>query len=1033
MRGSNFDSRPPGLVSCVQNPCRLELETAIRIRPFMKKERGDMTLLETQRRSNEHGVQAVILNPLNPSLAQSPAGTSARGRSDSDSTIHNVPTEYHFNHILNESTTQDKMFNTLGLPIVHNTMKSLKTNTSNRTPNSHLLISIGVAKSGKSYTCFGGTSISKRRTADDGFVPRLFDSFFSQSAHAGAREFEIQISMVQVTQAPEGRSGDSGSCQIYDLLASQSSSSKTKKFGISPMKKKNLNVRNMAARFERVVPSPVSRKSHTATEDAIVLDAENLTPTVKSCRDASNAREILQKGLDSSQKQTTRDQKCHLYITMQPTVDGTNFGDKISILDMAGLEKEDTLHNPRGNESIAKNMDQTASANNAVLNCLRLLTHNSKLVDGKRKKSCGANDYDDECSEISSVSRDKFPNNEQLKPVPFRHNKITMILNPLFEQSSFVKVTLLLSAYPGHADFRQKRKLLNAVETLRGSTLFGDQGTKELNYETNYKIKSSADNRNEHHATYENNRVVNPTAPSEQVLSNSQQSYPPKGRKVVPITPVMAKVVQVRSARRSQSRTRPSVSIIPRAEPVKVSKKIDYTPGRMTERTPAHKSEDRHLFDHHAPVEHMIEQVSPTRLEVPQSSVESREMRESVTDFPGVEFSKTKVSESKRKHYAIGTKSHRNNANGIKVSVVGKEHEICSESRGYKPSFEKLEAQQSYVESKEMRASATDFPGAQFSQTKLRESERKQYTSATKLRRSNANGMKLSNVGKEHEMCSESRGYEPSFDKATVARKNFEMMSGDVELKSPLGRSRLENSEYFTPARTRIKQSEAKRTKNVENAENFSHSGDAQSNWFETDFVDFEKKIDNNKEDSTEKLETTLKEAIREKKTLEQICSNLERENAELKNAAREARRKSLQSRWVNQDQEEFLASRRLRHEAQNKVKYEIRQHLERVNYMYEIKNQCFMTNKTHFSLRFPDQFQRAPVLDIRDKNDENEGTEHFSFPKKETHLNDEDAVDSTGMAKVKSSLTASRLTPPIRSQPPAGLSALRKLIGSES
>eukprot|EP00536_Pseudo-nitzschia_multiseries_P012413 jgi/Psemu1/298110/fgenesh1_pm.474_\ len=934
MRVSNFDSRLPGSVSCVKNPCRLEVQTAIRIRPKMKKERDDLTLLETQKQSDEAAGQIVILNPLHPSLAQSTAETSIRGRSDSDSTIYNVPTEYHFNNVFDETTTQDKMFNTLGLSVVHASMKSLKNTNSNRTPNSHLFVSMGIENSGKTYTCFGGMTISKRRGSDDGLVPRLIDSFFSQSAHAGAKEFTVQISFVQVTES-----------QVYDLLAKQSNSSKTKKFGMSPMK--NLNVRNMAARFELVVPSPVGRKTQKTSEDAVVLDAENLMPTVQSCRDATHAREVLQNGLSASQKQATGNQKCHFYITIQPVIDGTKFGDRISVLDMAGLEKEDTLHNARENESIASKMNQTALTNNAVLNCLQLLTHNSKIIAGNGNNPNGSTDYDDDYSEVSSVSRAKFPRNEQLKPVPFRHNKVTMVLNPIFERSSFVKVTLLLSAYPGHADFLRKRNLLNDLELLHGSTLVVSQDASKINHTVKCKSRSSPVNRNAQHTTYENNRGVNSSAPLEQVGSKFQPSFQPKGRKVTPSAPVMAKVVAVRSSRRHRPSVKSSAPIIPGAEPVKMSKNND-SEGKITLRTPARKSEDLDSLEKYTSVHHLLEQVTPSLSEVQQYCMESKEIRETVTDFPGVEFSRTSGRESERKHYTTPTKSRRTYRNGKESS--SKEYKNCSAPKS-------------------------------------------------------------------------------SIERGAEARKNFEM-NGEQELKPPLGRSRLENSECHMPVRTRKMQDDAQRTKSIENAENISHSEDALSICFETNFLDFENKINIEKEDTTENLEATLKEAIEEKKTLEQICSQLERENAELKSAAREAGRKALQSRWTDQDEEEFLASRKLRHEAQHRIKYEIREHLERVNYIYEIKNQCFMTNKRHFSLKFPDQFQRAPILDIRDKNNENEETENYSFAKKETCLNDEDAVKNTGLASGKTSLTTSRLTPPKRVPAPAGLSALRKLTG---
>ena len=88
-------------VSCAENECGVQIETALRIRPLLKKERDDPILLEEQRNSESGGDQVVILNPPQPCRPD---------RTD--------PTEYHFNHILPESTSQDKIYYTLGLPIV---------------------------------------------------------------------------------------------------------------------------------------------------------------------------------------------------------------------------------------------------------------------------------------------------------------------------------------------------------------------------------------------------------------------------------------------------------------------------------------------------------------------------------------------------------------------------------------------------------------------------------------------------------------------------------------------------------------------------------------------------------------------------------------------------------------------------------------------------------------------------------------------------------------------------------------------------
>ena len=176
---------------------------------------------------------------------------------------------------------------------------------------------------------------------------------------------------------------------------------------------------------------------------------------------------------------------------------------------------------------------------------------------------------------------------------------------------------------------------------------------------------------------------------------------------------------------------------------------------------------------------------------------------------------------------------------------------------------------------------------------------------------------------------------------------------------------------------------------------------------------------------------------MQEKKSLEQICSQLERENAELKVIAREAGRKVRQTKWVEQDDKDFLASRKLRREAQSKIKAPIYEHLEKVNSIYNIKNQWCMTNKQHFSLSFPDCFQRAPVLDIRDQNNcptNRQGNEDIR--KLTANREEKDKVkkfSGTGTILSNTSIslnsTGHKLSPKVV-EPPAALSALKKLEG---
>ncbi|CAJ1953808.1 unnamed protein product [Cylindrotheca closterium] len=438
----------------------VEVQSILRLRPMLKKEREETILLEVQKNTSRNAPPTVVLNPPRISLA-SPTAGHPRARSESDGTIHNTPIDFHFNHVLPETASQDKVYYTLGLPTATEAMSSLTRNSSNRPqePNkNHLFVSMGITNSGKTYTCFGGTNIPKRRALQDGLVPRLVDSLFSQSKHhvnADSRDFSVHISMVQVSQS---KGNDPKNCKIYDL------------FGITEKKKAPSqtikSVRSMAAKFEKALPSVASpmRSTLAKSSDFVELDAEEPLPSVEKCFEVSQARETLQNGLDASRKAGKGNQSNHLLVVLQPFLNGSECGDKIVVLDMAGLEKA------KRNQSRQKDVvGMNEAANGAVLNCLRTMIHNMNITTGKRRAIDVA---DDTASEISCVSQEKDPYQQSMKTVPFRQHKVTMLLHPLFRNEQMTKVTLVMAAYPGNSDYVEKKSLLQDMELLCGSSLF---------------------------------------------------------------------------------------------------------------------------------------------------------------------------------------------------------------------------------------------------------------------------------------------------------------------------------------------------------------------------------------------------------------------------------------------------------------------------------------------------------------------------------------------------------------------------------
>ncbi|KAG7346641.1 kinesin motor domain containing protein [Nitzschia inconspicua] len=912
-----MNSRVPEPVLSADPHCGLEIESVLRIRPLLRKEREDAVMLE-QLETTRLGPETVVLNPLHPSLTSPVANSSLRNRADSDSTSINVPVEYHFNHVLPETTSQDKLYYTLGHPIASDTMRSLKTAAASRSYGTqksmtHLLVCMGVANSGKTYTCFGGTTIPKRRAAQDGLVPRLMDSLFSQSKHnAGgpSRGFAVHISMMQVTQ-------QSTACQIHDLLAF----AKTKMVDTPSKLKANMTVRNMAARFERAVSSPGSRKTPEANKEEAntELNPENPKPTIESARDATQARELLQNGLNASEKLSKGNKNFHICVTMQPVLDGTKYGDNIVVLDMAGLEKEKSGGRSNRKSDNISSLNQTATA--AVMRCLRVMTHNDNISSGKGN-TIGICGPDDDVSEISFVSQAKDPMRKQLKPVPFRQHKITMLLNPLFTKSSLVKVKIILAAYPGHADLQQKRMLLQDVELLHGSSLVPPLSAiveTGMDHTQPRGILDSERTDEESSA----GSVENKMTPNEAHQRFNNLALEHEAR------------VRVRAVKSSQ----PGAVKMPKHYSGVTSKAIRV---QKIENRPTSKPR----------VERSVQPSAPTFPEISTP-------REEISDFPGVNIPSS-----------IG-KSQKYYAGRLSIEKVMTEQNgtlVCERDNPISKSCDELKILQqepSNASNKESRA---------IKNSNIR----------TPLERSS-----LENCMNHPSKA----GDEKKVDKSDMQDKSIEYRTETEQKASP-------NVQF--PTKT-----------------------------LKSDLTSV------SQEDPSTKiklLEKKLQEAIQEKNGLERICAQLEKENAALRNEAREAGRKVLQTQWTDQDEEEFMASRRMRREAQNLIAAPVQEHLEKVNYIYGIKNQWCMTNKKHFSLQFPNKFQRAPELNERDKakkeseSEQSENEDHHLI--RQTRSEDIECVTGKRLSFYVTKPRNSLISFPKKTipEPPKQLSALKRL-----
>jgi hypothetical protein len=889
------------------NNCLVEVESVLRLRPLSKKEREDSVVLEPLERVGKNTLATAILNPLHSGLASPISGSSLRSRTDSDSASNNVPQEYHFNHVLHENTSQDKIYYTLGLPIATSAMDSLKAATSNmNTPTkTHLLICMGVTHSGKTYTCFGGSSIPKRRASQDGLVPRLVDSLFSQSKHhgnGGSKGFAVQISVTQVAQT---KGSDPNACQVQDLLGA--SSDKTAKTGAMSTPKRS--VLFMARNFERSLPSPI--RSPMKSSEVAELNVDDLKPTVQNCRDVTHAREILQNGMAASRKAAKGHRNHHLLITMQPVLNGTHFGDKIAILDMAGLEKEKRSQK-RGKDSVA-NSNQEANA--AVLHCLRTLIHNTNSMNGKMDPMdimCP----DDMASEISCVSQEKQPFQERLKPVPFRQHKLTMLLNPLFISSASAKITLLLNAYPGHADYYEKKSLLQDFELLCGAGLAAGSARIRtgMGQDEEFLNKSTFDEDDES----EDDDSVDQDPVFSRALPSTRQ--PPKVEPsahsltlsastdasengMIPMPPAYAPAAPVLQKEPAVSVRRQAHPSAPSADPV-APRQVEKIPAkpRQVEKIPAKQPAQNPKF---------------------------------ISDFPGVVMpSKPSSPVSERTKATVIVPSAMVGGPRARAPPFEEEQPRHTVTAPVIPNIKSPRRPREPV-SPDFKMPLGRSSLENSSTPEKQSSEWKSSVRAT-LHNAKNTGKQLISTVKERTMSS------PSKDPSSGATK-------ERNTKSSTPSSHISLAEINTSAKPR----------GAKEDPNFA--GRLSPTYEASDSI-------NRKREDVRRQETRIQDVLDQKKALERKCAELEKKNKKLKEALRETGRQQRQSKWTEQDEEEFLQSRRLRLEDQNLVKKPLFEHMKKVSYIYDIKNQWCTTNKKHFGLRFPGRFQRATSLDIRDK-----------------------------------------------------------------
>jgi hypothetical protein len=465
----------------------VEFTSMLRIRPLHKsKEREDHVVLEKAAAQHQQGA-VVVLHPTIQQLTSPGAASTARSPSPNKFIHDGQEQEFHFHKILDTTASQESVFYAMGLSMASQAMETFKKKHAGYTEvKSAVVIGMGLADSGKTHTIFGK---QKSGSDSEGLAPRMLDSLFSQSKHhiSSTKTFGVRMTLLLVDKHEV----------VQDLLVEPQNSTPNKKLGVKSGVKSGMKsgVRAMAQAFER----PDGSGGKSEGEGGVSIEQDPLTndfavdATSQVCRSGEQARELLQQGLQQSHasrltsfgKSSSRG---HVVVTFQPVLLNRSrqidkFGGTICMVDLASKEKGKKARSGQMKDSISS--DSTLAS---LMHCFRTIKHNKNVLEGRT----GALDImcDDDVSmdgsEISCVSEPK-QHRPSLKTVPWRQSKVTMLLQPLFSataprvgdqdrrfssaENGTTKVTLLMSAYPGHRDYAEKRSMLSDLEILEGHNI----------------------------------------------------------------------------------------------------------------------------------------------------------------------------------------------------------------------------------------------------------------------------------------------------------------------------------------------------------------------------------------------------------------------------------------------------------------------------------------------------------------------------------------------------------------------------------
>ncbi len=499
-------------------------QSILRIRPLTLEEQREKNVFSIHK-DDEHIVRL-------HSLKERPVPSSMSRRQKDIELV--APIEYCFDNVLGDEVTQEDVYKEVhGEVMVRETLDSMFPSGEKGEVKQHVIVSMGVSNSGKTYTIFGD-----QEHHDDGIVPRLIDDMFStekdlnMERRDGTRQlkFGLQLSMVHLHND-----------HVYDMLSllDECDHSQTAKTGNALQRRKS-NVSKMVESFES---RPLRKTDPIMKELKIKQDRQThdftINPTIVTCTSPCHARDMLNEGLKNNTTSSTNLNKVssrgHTIITIRPVFYSREMGQNaaaeniisvggsINVIDMAGIERTKARVVPglSMRESVSIN-----TAISAILHCLRSIKNNGDT-------SLAHHDIDAENLSPSRTSNVMCSekNSRKSQVVPYRQNKLTMLMQPLFSgkfagRRNIVKVKttvrILVSVYPGTKDYNEKKALLSEINSLSG--LSTRRTVKRTVNSSNTAFTQSAE-KNELQRSEQSCDSSYVTSPKDKVDSNNSDDF----------------------------------------------------------------------------------------------------------------------------------------------------------------------------------------------------------------------------------------------------------------------------------------------------------------------------------------------------------------------------------------------------------------------------------------------------------------------------------------------------------------------------